>query len=115
PGPVSVLGVVAQVRAEPAFGLAERPALATGVVGNLVAADAADGEVLRLRMSQVPARHRGRGPHREALGEADARVGFGVEQAPEGRFLGVVGAGGVAGGWADAAVALLDQVLVAEP
>ena len=39
---------------------------------------------------------------------------FDVEEVPEGPLLGVVGARRVAGGGADAAVLLLDQVVVAE-
>src|SRR5438105_8464064 len=45
--------LVRQVRAEPALGLGERDALAGGVVGDLIAGDAADGEVARLRMAEV--------------------------------------------------------------
>ena len=35
---------------------------------------------------------------------------FDVEEAPEGALFGVVGAGGVAGGGADAAVFFVDEV-----
>ena len=54
----SVLGVVAQVGREPALRLGQAPALALGVVGDLVAPEAADHEVLRLRVREVPARRR---------------------------------------------------------
>src|SRR4051794_31928954 len=45
-GAVSVLRVVAEVRGEPALGLGEGPALALGVVGDLVLPQPADHEVL---------------------------------------------------------------------
>src|SRR4051794_2659076 len=51
------LRVVAEVGREPALGLGDREALPAGVVGDLVAPDAADGEVPRLRMGQVDAAH----------------------------------------------------------
>ena len=44
----SVLRVVAEVRRQPALGLGQGPALALGVVGDLVRAQPADHEVLRL-------------------------------------------------------------------
>jgi hypothetical protein len=39
-----------------------------------------------------------------------AGVGFDVEEAARGALLGVVGAGGIAGGGADAAIFFLDEV-----
>ena len=56
PGAASVLRVVAEVGREPALGLGQGPALALGVVGDLVATEPADDEVLRLRVGEVPAR-----------------------------------------------------------
>ena len=93
---------------------AQRPALALGVVGDLVAAETSDDEVLRLRVGEVQAADRGAGPHRHALGELDADASLDVEQLPQRLLLGVVRARGVAGGGADAVVLLLDQRLVVE-
>src|SRR4051794_25246764 len=110
----SVLRVVGKVRGEPALGLLERPALPPRVVGDLVLAEAADDEVLRLRVGEVPAADRRARPHRHRLGELDAGVGVDVEELPEGLLLRVLGAGRVAGSGPDADVALADERLVAE-
>src|SRR6478735_11035550 len=99
----SVIGVVAEVRREPALGLGNGPALARGVVGDLVGADAADDEVLRLRVGEVPARDGGARPHRHALGELDAGGRLYVEQLPQRALLGVLRARRVARGRPDAA------------
>ena len=48
-----------------------------------------------------------------AFGQLDAGVLLGVEQVEEGSLFGVVGAGRIAGGRADAAVLFLDQVFAA--
>src|SRR5919107_1384366 len=69
---ISVLRLVAEVGGEPLLGFAEAPPLAGGVVGDLVLAEAAHDEVPGLRVGQVPAAHRGAGPHRHALGESYA-------------------------------------------
>ena len=52
----SVLRVVAEVRRQPALGLGQGPALALGVVGDLVLAEPADHEVLRLRVARSTSR-----------------------------------------------------------
>src|SRR4051812_22258176 len=69
----SVIRVVAQVGRQPPLGLGQRPALALGVVAHLVATEAADDEVLRVGVGEVPARDRRAGPHGHALSELDAR------------------------------------------
>src|ERR1035441_8784887 len=74
------------------------------IVEDLVAADLADGEVFRLRVGEVQSADTRAGPHGAAFGQLDAGVLFRVEQLPEGPFLRVVGASGVAGGGADAAI-----------
>src|ERR1700736_3823118 len=61
--------LVVQDRGEPAFGLGQRPALAAGVVGRLVALDLADAEVVRVGMGEVEAGDRRRRSHGEAFGE----------------------------------------------
>ena len=83
--------------------------LADGVVLDLVAPDAPDGEVAHLRMPEVDAADaRGRN-HRAALRERHADV-LGAEQVEELPLLAVVRAGGVPEGGPDAAKALRDQL-----
>ena len=62
-------------------------------------------------MVKIPAAHGGRGRHRAAFGERDAGGGFHAEEAEEDRFFGVVGARGITGGGADAAIFFADEVL----
>ena len=102
-------GIVVEVGAEPAFDFGDGHALALVVVGDLVAVDLAEGEVARLGVGEVEAADAGAGPHGEGLGDLHAGVGLDVEQAPDGSLLGVVGAGGVAGGGADAAILFVDE------
>src|ERR1700710_2259530 len=95
---ISVLRVVAEVRREPLLRLTHRPALALGVRRHLVGPETADDEVLRLRVGEVPAADRGAGPHRHRVRELDAGALLDVEELPQGALLGVLGAGGIAGG-----------------
>src|SRR5579859_1375028 len=111
----SGIGIVSETGRQPALGLLEGLALAARVVGGLVLADAPDAEVVRVRMREVPAAHRRRGPHREALGERDARALRRAQEVEQRALLGVVGAGRVAGRGPDAAVLLRDEVVVPEP
>src|SRR5581483_2587435 len=101
-----------EVRRQPLLRVAQRPALAPRIVGDLLLVDAADDEVLRLRMREVPARHRRARPHREALGELDAGVALRVDQLPQRRLLRMLWACRIAGRRADAFVLLADQRLV---
>src|SRR5690606_25225016 len=64
---VRLIGVVIEVGGKPALHVAQRPPLAGGVVGDLVAAEAADDEVLAAGVREVEARDRRRGRHRETL------------------------------------------------
>src|SRR3954452_21919122 len=101
-----VLGAVAQVRREPSLRLGDRPALAAGVVLDLVAGDPAQVEVPRLRVGEVQPADRGPRPHGHALGELDAGVGLDVEQLPDRLLLGVLRARRVARRRPDAGVLL---------
>src|SRR5688572_21960600 len=85
----SVLRFVSEVGGQPPLGLAEGLALAGGVLLDLVLADPADDEVLRLRVAEVPPADRGTGPHRHRLGEPDAGGLLDAEQVPELELLGV--------------------------
>ena len=106
--------LVDQVRGEPALRLGERHALPGRVVGQLVATDPADPEVVAVRVPQVVAGDRGARPHRERLGQPDAGPRLRLEQVEQRRLLGVVRAGRIAGRRADALVALGDEVGVRE-
>src|SRR5690606_32422278 len=106
--------LVGQRRGQPPLDLLDGHPLPPRVVIDLVAAERADVEVRRLGVGEVEAADGGRRRHREVLGEGGARVGLGVEEAEERDLLGVIGLGRVAGGRADAAVALADEVVVRE-
>src|SRR3954470_16956798 len=82
--------IVIQNRREPALGLVHAPALALGIVLDLVALDLADAEIGALRVAEIEPAHRRAWPHREALGEIDADA-LRLEQAEERAFLGVIG------------------------
>src|ERR1019366_2097641 len=103
--------VAVEDRREPASGLVHRPALARGVVLELVEADASDAEVAGARVRQEDSRDRRAGMHREAVGQLDSGAGRRVEQLEQGALLGVVRLATVAGRGSDPAIALGDQLL----
>src|SRR3954451_23394621 len=109
-----VLRAVAEVGREPSLRLLDRPALAPRIVLDLVAAEATQHEVPRLRVREVQAAHRRPRPHGHALGELDAGVDLGVEQLPDGPLLGVLRACGVARSGPDAVVLLGDEPVAGE-
>ena len=106
--------LVDQVRREPARRLIERDALSGRVVGQLVATDPADPEVVAVGVPQVVAGDRGARPHRERFGQPDAGPRLRLEQVEQRALLRVVGAGRVARRGPDALVALGDEVGVRE-
>ncbi len=112
PRAVSASGV-AQVGREPALRLLNAHPLAGGVRLDLVAPDPPDVEVLRVRAREVEAADARRRPHRERFGQRHADRGR-LEQVEQPPLLRVVRAGRVAEGRPDAAVALLQQVVVAQ-
>src|SRR3954463_344507 len=103
-------GLVPEIRPQPTLDLVERHVLARRVVLDLVAADAADREIARLRMREVDAADARARHHRERLGERDPDL-LGAEQVEELALLGVVGAGRIAERRADAAELLGTQLL----
>src|SRR5581483_4303505 len=105
--------LVGQVGPQPALDLGDRRALATGIVLHLVAADAADGEVPRVRMCEVHAADAGPRERGVRLGQPEAGL-LGAEQGEQLALLAVVGACGVAEGRPDPPVLLRDQLLVRE-
>ena len=64
-----------------------------------------------LGMGKIQTADAGGREHGEVLGERDMGVALGGQQIKQGPFLGMIGAGRVAGGRADAAILLVDQFL----
>src|SRR5882672_3859515 len=98
-----------EARGEPGFRFAHRDSPAPGVVLHLVGPDAANGEVLRLRMVEVEAADRGGRRHGIRLGEGHSGP-LRIQQLEELRLLAVVGARGVAERGTNAAEVLLEDV-----
>src|SRR5215472_14508848 len=69
-----LLRVVGEVRPQPLFGVGDVHATPTSVVLDLVAADAADGEVAGLGVREQEAADAGGGRHRVRAGQAHAEV-----------------------------------------
>src|SRR5476651_511743 len=62
-------GIVGQERRQRFLALSHAPALAFGVILDLIAVDAADAEIGALGMGEIKSRHRSARPHGEAFGE----------------------------------------------
>ena len=107
------LRFIRQIRPQPPLHLRRPHPLTRGIVLHLVFLNLAHREVTRFTVREVEATHRGGGAHRIALGEGEAG-GFGVQQGEQGALFGVVGLRGIAGGGADAAVTLADEVVAAQ-
>ena len=93
---------VVQHRRQPALGFRDAPALARGVVLDLVALDLADAEIEAFGMAEIKPRYRRARPHRIAFGQLHAGGVLGIEQREQRRLLGVIGLRGIAGRGADA-------------
>src|SRR5262249_3597804 len=100
--------VVVEHRREPLLRLGHAPALAGGVVLDLIALDLADAEIVALGMAKIEPADGSARPHGEALGELEADAPLTVEQRKQARFLAVVGLRGIAGRRANAAVFFSD-------
>src|SRR5260221_13034765 len=107
-------GAIVEPGREPLLRLGHAPALARGVVLDLIALDLADAEIVALGMAEVEPAHGSARPHGEALGELEADPPLTVEQRKQARLLAVVGLRGIAGRRADAAGFFPDQLHVAE-
>ena len=94
---------VVQHRRQPALGLDHAPALARGVILDLIALDLADAEIGALGVAEIEPRYRRARPHREALGQLHAGGVLRIEQVEQRRLLGVIGLRGIARRGADAA------------
>lgn len=108
------LGCVIQPRPQPAFHFGESSAFALREIADLVFVQLSDGEILRFWVREKQPAHAGAGPHGKTLRQLDAGVLFDVQQIPQDGLLGVVGAGGIARGRADAAIFFPDQIFVGE-
>src|SRR5499427_5767552 len=106
--------VIVEHRREPLLRLGHAPALARGVVLDLIALDLADAEIVAVGMAEVESADGGTGPHGEALGKLEADAPLAVEQRKQARLLAVVGLRGIAGRRANAAVFFSDHLHVAE-
>src|SRR5690606_27012910 len=112
--------VVTEVRCQPAFADRDILALALAVAFDLILVDLAHGEVLRFRVGEVPAGDGGGREHGVVLGEEHATatglvvVGRGIEQFEQRGLFGVIRAGRVTRGRADALVLLADQRVVVQ-
>ena len=95
--------VVIEDWGEPALGVGNRPALAAGIVLDLVALDPADAEIARLRVAEIEPANGGRRPHRKALGEIHANPPPAVEEGEQSFLLAMVGLRRIAGRRPDAA------------
>src|SRR6185503_19984357 len=87
---------------QPALRLGDAPALAPGIVLNLVALDLADAEIAGIGMAEIEAADRSARPHGKALGERHADRRLAVEQAEQRLLLGVIWLRGIAWRRADA-------------
>lgn len=101
---------ISKVRSQPAFGLFDRHSFSLRVAFDLIASDAIDREVPSLWMREVQAADRRGRPHREAFGQCDAGVLLGLQQVEQSSLLGVIRAGRISEGRANAAILFVDQV-----
>ena len=104
-------GIVVQIGAEPFFRLGEGLAGAGGVVGELILPELTDGEVFCVGVVTVEAADGARGIHGATFGKVDPDFLLDGNEVPDLRFVAMVGARGIAGGGADAAVFLADDFL----
>ena len=98
-----------QVGTQPPLGSADIDAPARGVIFKLITADARDAKVLAFGMGEVESRNRCGGQHRLTFGKLYSSIVLRVEQIEQDRFQRVIGACGITGGRADAAIFLSDQ------
>src|SRR5215471_906299 len=107
-------GIVVEHGSEPLLRFRHGPTLTPGIILELVALDLADAEIVALGVAEIEPAYRCAGPHREALGELHPDPPLALEQREQGCLFAVVGLRWIAGRGTDAAVALADQLGVAE-
>src|SRR5665213_158754 len=105
--------VVVEDRRQPALAFRHTPALALGVILDLVALDLTDAEIMTLRVAEIePGDCRAR-PHGEALGQLDADA-LAVEQFEQRALFSVIRLGGIAGRGTDAAIFFGNHLVAAK-
>ena len=104
------LDIVREVRAEPLLDILQTHPLAAGVRLDLIAAEAADIEVLGLGMREVQPADARRGQHGGAVGQRNPLL-RGVQQAEQLELLAVIRAGRIPVGRPDPAEFLANHVL----
>src|SRR6516164_1503649 len=72
--------VIVEHRREPLLRLGHAPALARGVVLDLIALDLADAEIMALGMAEIEPADRGSRPHGKAFGELNIGAPMRIEQ-----------------------------------
>ena len=101
--------IVTEACSKPALDSWQWHLLAARIVFGLVAADFPDCKVSRIRMRKIPATHGRRGSHCVGIRKRDPGSALHVQQAPQRRLLGVIGAGRIARSRANAPILLLDE------
>src|SRR5450432_209841 len=102
------IGVISQIRRQPALRVGEAPSLALRVARRLIAIDLTHAEIMRLRVREIKSADGRSRPHRKGFGQSNAGIAFRVEQLPEGRLLRMLGAGGIARGGSNSLVLFTD-------
>src|SRR3954466_7193393 len=82
---------VIQVRPQPPLDFGQRHSLGGLILKNLIAAEFADREIFRSRMSEIGSADGTPRPHRITFRELDAGALFHPEQVPESSLLRVIG------------------------
>src|SRR4029077_791052 len=99
---------------QPSLGFSERFVLTPRVIFNLIAFDVADTEVITLRVAEIEAAHRSARPHREALGQFHSDRALAAEEREQSAFLGVIRLRRITRRRTNAAIALGDQLRIAQ-
>src|SRR5262249_26254096 len=105
--------VVIQDRREPPLAFCDGPALALGIVLDLIPLDLADAEIGALWMAKIEPAYGRAWPHCVAFGQLHADA-LALEQSEQRALFGVVGLRRIARRRTDAAILLGDELLMAE-
>src|SRR5215469_9193037 len=106
--------IVVENGREPSLGLGKRLILTPCVIFDLIAFDLADAEIVTLRMAEIEAADRGARPHRKALGQFHPDGTLAAKECEYRTLLGVIRLCRIARRRTDAAIALGDQLLIAQ-
>src|SRR6516162_1756717 len=108
--PSATRWLVGEVRRQPAFGRVDRLSLALRVVGDLIFANPADGEVACVPARQVQPADTRRGRHRGMFGQADADL-LRAQQIKQLELFAVIGTRRIAERRSNASMAFRDHIL----